>query len=147
MRPGSWLQLLVAILLWSVGTMALLLVGFAVTSALEDDDRPEPTVSAWTTTPSPVATATATAQPAESPVQLAARDLATLCIDRVENGEKDRRHAPSDVVDAVDRLLIAYRSDPTDPAAGRLMVVAEENLRDGCGRDQARRVAAALRGS
>jgi hypothetical protein len=71
-----------------------------------------------------------------------AAELALLCVDKIGSPGP----ASPEIQALVDDLITAYETGPKNPATRNFMKVARDNLRDGCGRDQADKLQVAIDG-
>jgi hypothetical protein len=72
-----------------------------------------------------------------------AAELAPLCVDRLTSADQGAPASP-EIARLVDELIAAYIGGPKNESTTERMRVALDNMENGCGPDQARKIAGAL---
>lgn len=83
---------------------------------------------------------------AQRGVALVASELASLCVDRLGTSEQGDQASPA-ITRLVDELVTAYQASTQNAGATHQVQVAYDNMRHGCGADQADKLATVLAGS
>lgn len=124
-KLGKWLGV-------GLAMVVLLAIGAALGDGGTDDDDSGASVERDRARPGPV-----------RGVATIAAELAPHCVDRLGTAEQGDPATP-EIERLVDDLIAAYEDGPKNAQATQRVEVSLENMRDGCGPDQAPKLAAVL---